>query len=44
MSQDGTYEKITKKEAINLERLREKLDVNLGESKTPRRSKSYVHH
>lgn len=30
MSQDGTYEKITKKEAINLERLREKLDVNLG--------------
>lgn len=30
MSQDGTYEKITKKEAINLERLREKLDINLG--------------
>ena len=30
MSQDGTYEKITKKEAINLERLRDKLDINLG--------------
>jgi len=30
MSQDGTYEKMTKKEALNLERLRQKLDINLG--------------
>jgi small subunit ribosomal protein S2 len=30
MSQDGTYEKITKKEALNLERFRIKLDRNLG--------------
>ena len=30
MSQDGTYDKITKKEAINLERLRAKLDTDLG--------------
>jgi small subunit ribosomal protein S2 len=30
MSTDGTYEKLTKKEALNLERSRYKLDRNLG--------------
>lgn len=30
MAADGSYEKLTKKEALNLERLREKLDQNLG--------------
>lgn len=30
MSTDGTYEKITKKEVLNLERQREKLERNLG--------------
>ncbi|MCY4380017.1 MAG: 30S ribosomal protein S2 [Proteobacteria bacterium] len=30
MSQDGTYQKLTKKEALNMERLRLKLDVNLA--------------
>lgn len=30
MSTDGTYEKLTKKEALNFERLREKLSRNLG--------------
>lgn len=30
MSTDGTYDKLTKKEALNLERAREKLDVNIG--------------
>ena len=30
MSQDGTYDKLTKKEALDLERLREKLERNLG--------------
>ncbi|MBC62255.1 MAG: 30S ribosomal protein S2 [Zetaproteobacteria bacterium] len=30
MSTDGTYEKLTKKEALNFERLREKLERNLG--------------
>ena len=30
MSQDGTYNKITKKEALNLDRLRQKLDANLA--------------
>ena len=30
MSQDGTYEKLTKKEALNMERLRLKLESNLG--------------
>jgi small subunit ribosomal protein S2 len=30
MSQDGTYEKITKKEALQLERMRAKLERNLG--------------
>jgi len=30
MSEDGTYEKLTKKEALNLERLRSKLESNLG--------------
>ena len=30
MSQDGTYDKLTKKEALNLERTREKLEQNIG--------------
>ena len=30
MAEDGTYDKITKKEALNLDRAREKLDLNLG--------------
>ncbi len=30
MSSDGTYEKLTKKEALNLERQRMKLEANLG--------------
>ena len=30
MAQDGTYEKLTKKEALNLERTREKLEQNIG--------------
>ena len=30
MSEDGTYDKLTKKEVLNLERLREKLEKNLG--------------
>lgn len=30
MSKDGTYEKLTKKEALNMDRLREKLDLTLG--------------
>jgi small subunit ribosomal protein S2 len=30
MASDGTYEKLTKKEALNLERVRVKLDANLG--------------
>lgn len=30
MAADGTYEKLTKKEALNMERLRLKLDRNLG--------------
>lgn len=30
MSKDGTYDKLTKKEVINLEKTREKLDINLG--------------
>lgn len=30
MSTDGTYEKLTKKEALSLERSRQKLDMNLG--------------
>ena len=30
MSQDGTYQKLTKKEALNFERIRYKLDVNLA--------------
>jgi small subunit ribosomal protein S2 len=30
MSEDGTYDKLTKKEVLNLERQREKLEKNLG--------------
>lgn len=30
MSEDGTYDKLTKKEALNFERMRQKLDVNLA--------------
>ena len=30
MSQDGTYEKLTKKEALNLERTRQRLEDNIG--------------
>ena len=30
MSEDGTYQKLTKKEALNFERIRHKLDVNLA--------------